>query len=68
MIRMQTHFPDAYYLHLTRHPCDMIKSLLQLQQTLRERILERTGMPGPALGPRVELRKAWKNTGWSQTS
>jgi hypothetical protein len=62
MIRMRTHFPDAYYLHLTRHPCDMIKSLLQLQQTLRERILERTGMPGPALGPRVDpesLEKYW---------
>jgi hypothetical protein len=59
MIRMQTHFPDASYLHLTRHPCDMIKSLPQLQQTCASASWSGPGCPARPLD-RALTRKAWK--------
>jgi len=46
MTRMRRYFPDARYLHLTRHPGDTIKSVLQLQQTVVDRVVERA----PRLG------------------
>lgn len=50
MRRMRTHFPDARYLHLTRHPGDTIKSVMQLQQFVRERLSQRAGL-GALRGP-----------------
>lgn len=52
MRRMRAHFPDARYLHLTRHPGDTVKSVLQLQQTVRDRIVERAPALGAGRGPR----------------
>jgi len=55
MSRIQRHFPETRYLHLTRHPGDMMKSLLQVRQTLRERVLERTGLRRSVNGPRFNV-------------
>lgn len=52
MRRMRTRFPDARYLHLTRHPGDTIKSVLQLQRTFRDRLLERAPALGALRAPR----------------
>jgi hypothetical protein len=57
MSRIQTHFPEARYLHLTRHPGDMMKSLLQLQQKLREPILERTARRRSLSWPRFNAER-----------
>jgi hypothetical protein len=38
MERMARHFPDAYYLHLTRHPGDTVKSIMQLRDKLQQSI------------------------------
>lgn len=34
--RMAANFPDARYLHLTRHPGDTVTSVLELQQRVRD--------------------------------
>jgi hypothetical protein len=41
MVRMGENFPDARYLHLTRHPGDMIKSIHQLKMEMREKAREK---------------------------
>lgn len=41
MVRMGENFPDARYLHLTRHPGDMIKSIHQLKTEMREKAREK---------------------------
>jgi hypothetical protein len=41
MVRMGENFPDARYLHLTRHPGDMIKSIHQLKMEMKEKAREK---------------------------
>ncbi len=55
MPRMRTHFPDARYLHLTRHPGDTVKSVMQLKETFRARLLVRTlGLNAGRTPPRAQ--------------
>ena len=51
--RMAREFPDARYLHLTRHPGDTVTSVLQLQHRVRDRL----GGRGP-FGSRLSERLA----------
>jgi hypothetical protein len=41
--RIAEHLPEARYLHLTRHPGDTLKSLFQIQETMRETLREKLG-------------------------
>jgi hypothetical protein len=66
MARMRTHFPDARYLHLTRHPGDMLKSLLQVQHTVRDRILERAPRLGTLRRPPPRMNADAPEQYWLQ--
>lgn len=47
--RMNRTFPDARYLHLTRHPGEMVKSVFQLRDKIRSQ--QRPGRQIPAQRP-----------------
>jgi hypothetical protein len=50
LARMGAHFPDAYFLHLTRHPGETLRSLFQLRVESREKARQRA----PALVARFD--------------
>lgn len=45
LIRLRRHFPDAYFLHLTRHPRATCKSIHEIQQKTAILAERRTGTP-----------------------